>query len=140
MSIILGFTGTRDGLTETQRSIVRDVIDGHTVGKIRMLNYGMCIGADDEVWGIADAAGIIITGHPSNILGMVVYRPCAFVCKPLPPLERNKNIVRSSGILLACPAGEEIQRSGTWATVRYARKMSTRAMIVMPDGQVHHEN
>jgi predicted Rossmann fold nucleotide-binding protein DprA/Smf involved in DNA uptake len=45
-------------------------------------------------------------------------------------LVRNRAIVNSSGLLIAAPAGEEILRSGTWSTVRYARSKDKRVRIL----------
>lgn len=60
--------------------------------------------------------------------------------EPLPYLARNCVIVDEADILLACPKGPEEQRSGTWATVRYARKQNKRIVIVYPDGTITTEN
>lgn len=57
------------------------------------------------------------------------------VHEPRPPLERNRDVVDASDVLLACPGGmAEEQRSGTWATIRYARKAGKPVVIVWPDG------
>jgi outer membrane protein insertion porin family len=55
------------------------------------------------------------------------------------PLDRNRAIVDSCDVLIACPKGPEEQRSGTWATVRYARKQKKRIVIIWPDGEVTEE-
>jgi hypothetical protein len=41
-----------------------------------------------------------------------------------PYLERNLNIVKNSSILIACPIdkNKEELRSGTWSTIRQAKK------------------
>lgn len=38
------------------------------------------------------------------------------------------------------PSKEEITRSGTWSTIRYARKCHKSLIIVYPDGQTITEN
>jgi hypothetical protein len=53
---------------------------------------------------------------------------------------RNHRIVDMTRVLVACPDGEERQHSGTWATVRYARKRGKWIIIVYPDGTVREEN
>lgn len=56
---------------------------------------------------------------------------------PLPPLERNHRIVDACDVLIACPKDAQEQlRSGTWATVRYARKQGKRVIVITPDGTV----
>lgn len=52
---------------------------------------------------------------------------------------RDKDIVDMSERMIATPFCPEIARSGTWTTVRYARKKNKPLWIVMPDGQVIEE-
>jgi hypothetical protein len=64
--------------------------------------------------------------------------------EPKPYLERNHDIVDETTILIACPNGEERMRSGTWATVRYARQRILNhegqlTIIISPSGQVTKE-
>ena len=48
----------------------------------------------------------------------------------LPPLVRNRNIVRAVDIMIAAPATDKEElRSGTWATVRYCRQ--ARKPVIM---------
>jgi hypothetical protein len=55
-----------------------------------------------------------------------------------PFLKRNKNIVDYTDLLVACPNGfEEVIRSGTWATWRYAVKQEKLWIIIWPDGTNH---
>lgn len=55
-------------------------------------------------------------------------------------LPRNHDIVDVSEILLACPnEKKERLRSGTWATVRYARKQGKPVVLIFPDGSVRKE-
>jgi predicted Rossmann fold nucleotide-binding protein DprA/Smf involved in DNA uptake len=53
-----------------------------------------------------------------------------------PYLDRNRDIVAASDVLIACPKGPEQRRSGTWSTVRYARQARLPILIVWPDGEV----
>ena len=55
-------------------------------------------------------------------------------------LARNRRIVASVDELVACPRGftEEL-RSGTWATVRYAREAGIPRTIIWPDGTTTRE-
>lgn len=49
-----------------------------------------------------------------------------------PPLERNTDIVDMCDILIAVPIDPEVeeQRSGTWATIRYAKKMGKKIVMI----------
>jgi hypothetical protein len=59
---------------------------------------------------------------------------------PKPYLERNDLIAMDCGRLLACPYElEEQLRSGTWATIRYARRYQRPITIIFPDGSVKEE-
>ena len=52
------------------------------------------------------------------------------------PLLRNAVIVDGCDLLVAIPAGDrEEWRSGTWATVRYARKIKREHIIIWPNGE-----
>lgn len=50
------------------------------------------------------------------------------------PLRRNRTMVDFGDLVLAAPSGGETLRSGTWATIRYARKCKTPVIICWPDG------
>jgi hypothetical protein len=54
-----------------------------------------------------------------------------------PYLARNKDIVRATEMLVAAPAQDiEQLRSGTWSTVRFARKMERAVWVILPTGTV----
>ena len=65
----------------------------------------------------------------------------ATVAAPKGYLDRNHDIVDAADVLIAAPSGTtEKRRSGTWATVRYARKLGRTICVVLPDGVVRTEN
>jgi hypothetical protein len=52
------------------------------------------------------------------------------ILKPKPFLDRNKDIVNSCDILIACPENDiEVLRSGTWSTIRYAKKINKPVLL-----------
>jgi predicted Rossmann fold nucleotide-binding protein DprA/Smf involved in DNA uptake len=54
-----------------------------------------------------------------------------------PYLKRNKDIVRGTELLLATLAeASEQHRSGTWSTVRFARKQGRAIWLIQPDGVI----
>ena len=60
-----------------------------------------------------------------------------FVHGTKPYLDRNKDIVDASDVLLAVPSQDhEIQRSGTWATVRYAARCGKPVFLILPTGRL----
>ncbi len=145
----LGFTGTRDGLTEKQyNTLVRCIRarEGETInsdfffsGKPRMwdtLLHGDCIGADLEAHNIAVVARIPINVYPPTDNKHRVFCDGEWTAQPQSYLDRNKAIVNRSDALIACPKGPEELRSGTWSTVRYARKQKKTVYIIYPDGRI----
>ena len=91
-------------------------------------HHGDCLGADAAAHANAVALGFRIILHPptANAARAFSKAPGAEMTTypPLPYLERNKAIVDGTDLLIAMPkdARREEVRSGTWATVRYARK------------------
>jgi hypothetical protein len=140
----IGFTGTRQGLSDVQHLNLYEEIK-RLSGRATHAHHGCAIGADDEFAQLAATClepGRIIVGHPSNIPSQTserAVRNCTEVRPAKPPLERNKDIVAACGILLACPAGPEELRSGTWATCRYARKVGRPIVIIWPSGEIARE-
>lgn len=135
---VVGFTGTQAGMTDHQKEAVTsllkhlDPIEAH---------HGDCIGADTGFHKIARGMGITMVGHPaSGVEEKRAYNSgFYFLHDPRHPLERNKDIVDASTVIVAVPRGyEEVLRSGTWATVRYARKAGKDLNIVYPDGYTQY--
>ena len=86
--------------------------------------------------------GIATIGHPPTLSRRRAFLDYNEEREPLPYLVRNRAIV-AEGIdgLIAAPKGwVEEQRSGTWATIRYARQAGRRIWIVRPDGAVRLEH
>lgn len=137
--MILGFTGTRKGLSSDQVILLHwDIEDSEA----DLLIHGGAEGADEVADDAAARANIPIEIYPciahrfllwTEIGDGVVRR----VHAPTPPLIRNQIIARRCDRLIATPAGEEEEmRSGTWATVRYARKAGKRVTIITPSGRI----
>jgi hypothetical protein len=137
--MIIGFTGTSHGMTVAQFETVRDLLKGFYPLTI---HHGDCIGADAQVHSIALALDTSIQIHPpldSSKRAMCSGANIMHFARPY--LERNREIVKA-GIqgLIATPFQDhEILRSGTWATVRYARKLKRHIWIVWPDGSIKEE-
>lgn len=138
----VSFTGTSIGMTGLQKAEVRKwLIDNEPA----VLSHGGCIGADDEVDSICDELGIIRVIRPGPE-GPKSLSKEHFEKRTLGPtlvihprsqsyLDRNKLIVRDGEILLATPKEEqEVLRSGTWATIRYAKKLKRTIKYFWPKG------
>ena len=127
----IGFTGTRHGLSARQRMLLRKLLKESDATHF---HHGGCVGADEEAHAIAKTAGMTVVAHPSilsqwrgNYTDANVVRPHAH------PLRRNKDIVEEVSEMIACPKERhEKLRSGTWATIRHARKIGRRLTIIDP--------
>jgi hypothetical protein len=131
----IGFTGTQLGMTDAQKATLRKLLDGGG-GEI---HHGDSIGADAEAHNIADECGHAIIIHPptnhSKRAWCEVPRHMMQPEKPYP--NRNRDIVNETTSLIATPAEPEEQlRSGTWSTVRFAKKQGKPVFVILPDGTV----
>jgi hypothetical protein len=107
-------------------------------------HHGDCVGADAQaVTQFKSIYSKPVISHPpiNNALRAFVHKHYATVevLEPKSYLERNRDIVNATDILIAAPDGPEKRRSGTWSTVRYARKRGKTIYIAWPDGSVTHE-
>lgn len=130
--MILGFTGTRKGLTLLQRCTLEDLVASLEVTEF---HHGLCIGADafahELVRRLHPAAEI--HGHACTLENQQAPLKVDVLHVPKPPLERNRDIVAASRMMLATPGTNEEQlRSGTWATVRYARRAEKPLFLILP--------
>ena len=131
----VSFTGSRDGMTEEQKITFEYFL--HT-NKITELYHGDCVGADDDAHAIAISLNVEVFKRPCNITQARAFTQGGKdIAEPKKPLDRNKDIVNDSDLLIATPNGytEEL-RSGTWSTIRYARKMSKDVIIIWPNGEI----
>ena len=129
----VGFTGCRTGAPgrnweKMLASLLRRI--RWRLGDICLIDlvfhHGDCIGSDAKAHKVADSTGCRIVIHPPENPKSRAYcsTATASVRAPKTYLQRNHDIVDSSKILIAVPKdpNREVLRSGTWATIRYARK------------------
>jgi hypothetical protein len=132
----VGCTGSRNGVTDWQRNAVRRVLPRLFV-PASVLHHGDCVGSDEEIAAVGRECGFALYSHPPSDPRLRAFVASDFAAPELPYLERNRVIVRSIEVLVACPDGfTERDRSGTWATVRYAAEMLVPVVVVWPDGTV----
>jgi hypothetical protein len=150
----VGFTGTRKGMTLQQYKAFKNVICDECSSKdLFGFHHGDCLGADAEAHQYVASTfnRVIIHIHPPKEarLQAFVYNTDEFaliasrsyVYAPLSYIERNRIIVNSSGLLIAAPdTMTDVTRSGTWSTVRFARKKNVPVILVYPDGTVVAED
>lgn len=133
--MVVGFTGTRRGMTAAQLTAVAGLLD--TLKPVAA-HHGDCLGADADFHRLCVSRQIPVVIHPPANAGWRAF--ChGHLVKVLPAkdyLERNRDIVAAGDVLIATPAGPEMLRSGTWSTVRYAKKNGRPVFLVLPDGNV----
>lgn len=135
----LGFTGTQGGMTPDQRRAVESFLKEKAPS---IVHHGDCIGADADFHDAVEATlpGASIEIHPPRNPSKRAFKKGHRLHPVKEYLDRNVDIVNVSDELLAIPkAFEEEQRSGTWFTVRQARKRGKGIHIIYPDGKVVHE-
>ena len=103
-----------------------------------MFHHGDCIGADEIAHGIVqdiqmEITPINITIHPpTNSYKRAYCRGALDVYQPHDFLVRNMHIVNECSLIIGMPVEEhsEVLRSGTWSTVRYARKSAKKVVLI----------
>jgi len=140
----IGFTGTRNGLTEKQNAGLFIMLQKLKEEKIESISHGGCKGADTSFHLMISPQYVNkIFIHPGDILQFDFWNNLdgSFkVFEPRPYLERNKTIVNDSDLMFVCPDGyKEKIRSGTWSTYRYAKKLGKKIIIIYPDGGIKNE-
>lgn len=133
----IGFTGTRNGMTPQQINTVTTLLAEAKLHEARSLlaHHGDCVGADATFDQLCAGLQIPRVAHPpdKNIHRAFCLAECVLMTKPY--LQRNKDIVDASNTVIATPeTHSERERSGTWSTVRYAKRTNTHLVVVYPCG------
>lgn len=134
MTTVVGFTGTRREPTIPQRLAITTWLDRQDRG---VFLHGDCMGCDAFAALRARDLGWHVECYPCTITNMRAFVGGHVIHDVRPPIVRNHVMVDRAHVLLACP-GEthEVLRSGTWATIRYARKQGVPTVLVLPDGTI----
>jgi hypothetical protein len=138
----IGFTGTRTGMTGPQEQTLRMLMhlfqQEPWADKTRFdWHEGDCTGSDAQSVAIAREFGFWIIAHPPK---NTRYRAFAYndeMREPQTYHVRDEQIVVETDRLVATPAQfDEVKRgSGTWLTIRYARRYKKPRYIIWPDGR-----
>lgn len=133
-NVRVGFSGSQEGMTDPQKAALHLwLISMFHEGAA--FHHGDCIGADAQAGRMAWNLGYRVVVHPpTDPKKRAFVMPMDELREPKWYLLRNHDIVNETGQLVAAPSGAEKQRSGTWATVRYARKHGKPVTVVWPDG------
>lgn len=131
-----GMTGTREGVTPKQLGMGLWLLDALGADE---WHHGDCVGADAAWHGFLrqNFPEVVIHVHPpkndsyrawKSLDADIIYSPDDYI-------SRNQHIVRITDVLIAFPKStQEELRSGTWSTVRFARKLKKPHAIIYPDG------
>lgn len=135
--MIVGFTGTQRGLTKAQTFKLANILHRLSLKKMEEFHHGDCIGADAKAHDLVAALDreVTVIIHPPLKGNKRAFKDGDEECEKREYLDRNQDIVDVCHVLLACPGEkEEQQRSGTWATVRRAKKAHKYIWFIYPDG------
>lgn len=140
----IAFTGNRGGMTPAQRQTLEKLIEGYGLGH-SIFHHGCAAGSDFQAAMIAREWGLWVVGHPGkNAYDEVVSNLTSAdneTCDPESYIDRNRIMVRKGDLVIAAPRQTfEERRSGTWATIRYARTLERHIYIIWPDGTIKEEN
>jgi hypothetical protein len=125
----VGFTGTHKGAEAPQLAEAKEKLKKLKEEGFDEFHHGACIGADEQVAKIAKELGFRVVAHPGlasdpkNLLYRSEWTGNDEVREAKPFIARDHDIVDETAVMLATPLSyTEVTRSGTWTTVRYARK------------------
>ncbi len=132
----VGFTGSRNGPTAYQAWEFLKVISRLEMDEF---HHGDCIGADAHAHEIIQRQyqNCKIVVHPPSNDSLRAFCQGDECRKPKDYIPRNHAIVNETDLLIAMPEQKtEVLRSGTWSTVRYARKHNKSVIMIYSDGTV----
>lgn len=140
----VGFTGTRQGMTDSQKSGLIALFE--LIGRKNLINailhHGDCVGADAEADDIISLYGGNVVIHPPTATQYRAFknqeesRPKGLanvieVHKPSAYLVRDRRIVDSCRLLIAAPKSF-VETGGTWYTINYAKRERRSVLILNP--------
>lgn len=144
----VGFTGTQKGMTPNQSVGIMRILceftkdyDPFGTNPCLEFHHGDCIGGDEEAACHADGVCFTVVGHPPLNESKRAFWKSHREEPAKEYLDRDHDIVHITDLMLAAPKSfKEELRSGTWATIRYTRKIKKHLKIVWPDGSITEEN
>jgi hypothetical protein len=131
----VGFTGPCEGMNQFQEFALEAALKAFREVGAAEFHHGDCVGCDAKAHEIAQKLNYLIIIHPPLDEKHRAFCTGAKVVLPAKSfLLRNKDIVFACNVLIATPTSEqEALRSGTWATVRYARTANREVLVIPPD-------
>jgi len=118
----VGFTGTQIGMSDHQKE--QFVLKLYDLG-VTEFHHGDCIGADEEAHDIVREffPDVKIHIHPPKYENKRAFKVGDVMYAQDDYIPRDRKIVDSTEFLIGAPkSNKEELRSGTWTTIRHARK------------------
>ena len=131
-TVVLGFTGTQAGMTDMQRRELRAYVE-ELCNKFRAVEFhhGDCVGADEEAHYLLLNLVSRMVVHPGPETWKRAHCRGGECRQSKGFRERNQDIVDTCHVLIAAPRSlKEELRSGTWMTVRMARRAKKPIVIL----------
>jgi hypothetical protein len=130
--IIVGFTGTRYGMSPAQIEAVTMVVKRFAEAGPLAAIHGDCIGSDEDFHVIARGFGARVEAHPGLNVRLRARCDADLIHPPTNNFQRNRRIVDTSAAMVATPL-EPTHRDygGTWYTVDYALKQKKPLALVL---------
>lgn len=143
----LGVTGSSEPLPRVQELGLLTVLGDLRFARTPFISTrpfewqhnGDCINADHLMARIWRRLGGKVHGHPPDQMDRRAFFHFDVVEEPLPFGKRDQKIVDAAALLVAAPRRPEYTRSGTWMTVRMARRKGLPIIFVWPDGSITKE-
>lgn len=133
----VGITASREGLSAQQCDALTKIL--HRLrcefGAL-LFHHGCCRGGDEIGARLAREAGYFVVGHPPESNKLRSWVKCDYLMDPLPYLDRDTRIVEWSDFVIGLPQIPECSRSGTWYTIREARRLQRRLVVINTAGMI----
>lgn len=133
----VGFTGTREWLTEAQTDDLTTLLKKLKPDEV---HHGDCVGADAQFQQLCFVTipQPLIVCHPPDVHTKRAFTRGNHVTRlPSPYHARNRRIVNLCDVLIGCPKDATRKNSGgTWTTIAYAESKGKPRYVILPDGTV----
>lgn len=135
--LILGVTGTRNGMTKQQKIVLETFIEKLLFEKEyteRIIHHGQCVGVDVQVASLLkNKYNFKVISHPPINKSLLGISQNDEENTPKNYFSRNRDIVHDCDILLVIPKEKIHQRfGGTWYTHDYCLSQNKPLFLVLP--------
>lgn len=134
MTLHIGVTGTRSGMTEFQKQEFTSIMQSILTGDHVIFHHGDCVGVDAQAATIACDLGCIVECHPPIKTEVRAFHNSELTNEPRGYFARNRDIVDSSDFLIVVPWQMAWSNNGgTWYTHDYAKKTGVELQVLWPE-------